>query len=240
MVATRAIHVRPGQFAILTYVLKPAFHSFLHVALLVSLTVAASAAQPAAPQLAEPDANARLQQAAMTGDPSAVKAALADKAAIDAPGDSRMTALGIAALYVRDEVIRALVAAGASVPADQDGESALAVAAHEGHTRAVEALLGAGADVDARDANGITPLMAAASSNRAGAIRALLSKGARTSMRPTPMARDGTHCGRLRRPCTGGGRPGRRRRRPCGTRQGGRTALMASALGGNAAQSRKC
>ena len=99
------------------------------------------AAQPAAPQTTEPDATARLQQAAMTGDMTVLRSALAATPAIDAPGDSRMTALGIAALYGRDDVIRALVATGANVSADQDGESALAVAAHEGHTRAVEALL---------------------------------------------------------------------------------------------------
>ena len=144
-----------------------------------ALVARCGAAQTAAPPEPASDATVQLQMAAMNGDLARVRAAITAKTPLDAPGDSRMTALGIAALYGRAEVIRALAAGGANVAADQDGESALTVAAHEGHTDAVNALVAAGANVNAKDKDGITPLMSAASSNRAGAIRALLAKGAK-------------------------------------------------------------
>ncbi len=180
------------------------------------------------------EANARLQQAAMNGDLAQVQTAIAAHQPLDTPGDSRMTPLGIAALYGRADVIRALLAGGANVAADQDGESALAVAAHEGHTAAVEALVAGGAEVNVKDKDGITPLMAAASSNRASAIRALLARGADVNAvnndgaTPLIAAAYGGHAEATDALLAGGADSSVRDR-------AGRTALMASALGGNVA-----
>ena len=168
--------------------------------------------KPLAPADPNAEATAALQRAAMNGDMAQVSAAIAARVPLDAPGDSRMTALGIAALYGRADVIRALTAAGASVAADQDGESALTVAAHEGHVAAVDALLAAGANVNYKDRDGITPLMSAASSNRAGAIRSLLAKGADVNADQQRWG-DGAHRRRLWRTRAGHRRAARRRRR---------------------------
>lgn len=202
-------------------------------ALVLFVARCGSAQQPsvAAPEGAS-DATVRLQQAAMNGSLDQVSAAIAARTPLDAPGDSRMTALGIAALYGKADVIRALVAAGASVSADQDGESALAVAAHEGHSAAVEALIAAGAAVNAKDKDGNTALMAAAASNRAGAIRVLLARGAEINAANNDgasaliAAAYGGHAEATAALLTGGADTGVRDK-------AGRTALMASALGGN-------
>jgi len=213
----------------------------LSSSLALSLILVATCGSAQTPATAAPDPNAgavaALQQAAMNGDMEKVTAAIAARVPLDTPGDSRMTALGIAALYGRAEVIKALAAAGANVGADQDGESALAVAAHEGHVPAVEALVAAGANVNVKDSDGITPLMAAASSNRAGAIRALLAHNADVNATnndgATPLiaAAYGGHAQATEALLAGGAQTAIRDR-------SGRTALMGSALGGNAAVTR--
>jgi len=216
------------------YLLRLTGYASLAV-LLVAHCGAAQDAPPPAPQV--PEATVQLQMAAMNGDLAAVAAAITARVPVDAPGEARMTALGVAALYGRADVIRALASAGADVSADQDGETALAVAAHEGHTAAVEALLAAGANVNVKDQDGITPLMAAASSNRAGAIRALLGKGADVNATngdgATALiaAAYGGHAEATDALLAGGAETAVRDR-------AGRTALMASALGGNAAVTR--
>ncbi len=206
----------------------------------VLLVARCGAAQAPAANTAVPgasEATVRLQLAAMNGDLAQVAAAVRERQPLDAPGDSRMTALGIAALYGRAEVITALAAAGADVSADQDGESALAVAAHEGHVAAVEALLAAGARLDVTDKDGITPLMVAASSNRAAVIRALLAKGApidatnNDGATALVAAAYGGHAQATEALLAGGANTSVRDK-------AGRTALMASALGGNAAVTR--
>ena len=64
------------------------------------------------------DAVATLQRGVMNGEVAAIASAVAAKVPIDAPGESRMTALGIAALYGRADALRALIAAGANVSAE--------------------------------------------------------------------------------------------------------------------------
>src|SRR5262245_7460906 len=59
-------------------------------------------------------AEQRLLQAAMTGNLAEIAGALADKAPVDVQGDSKMTPLGIAALYGHVTAVKALLAAGAS------------------------------------------------------------------------------------------------------------------------------
>ena len=88
----------------------------------------------------------------------------------------------------------------------------------EGHTAAVDALLAAGADVNVRDSDGITPLMAAASSNRAGYPRA--AEEGRRRERDQQRWRDGADRGGLRRTRAGDRRAARRRCQYRGARQG--------------------
>lgn len=64
--------------------------------------------------------------------------------------------------YMSDEaeVVRALVAAGAEVSAtDEEGRTALMLAAEAGSTEGVKALIGAGSSVNAKDKHGRTALM---------------------------------------------------------------------------------
>jgi ankyrin repeat protein len=130
------------------------------------------------PDDAVSSAQAQLWQGATTGSVRDVTAALAARAVVDAPDSARMTALGIAALYGHLDVVRLVLAAGASPTLDQGGETPLTVAAHAGHAAIVDALVVAGASVNAKDRDGMAPLIAAAASNRTAAMAALLARGA--------------------------------------------------------------
>ena len=61
---------------------------------------------------------------------------------------------------------------------DRQPISALLLAVHGGREREVAVLLGAGCDVNLADADGITPLMAAAMNGSVAIARQLLDKGA--------------------------------------------------------------
>lgn len=63
-------------------------------------------------------------------------------------------------------------------PFQPGGMSALHFAARDGHTAAAAALLNAGAEIDAVEANGITPLLMAISNNRVDTARMLLERSA--------------------------------------------------------------
>jgi hypothetical protein len=65
----------------------------------------------------------------------------------------------------------------------EDGEPALIAAARHGEVTLIRALLRAGVDVDAVDANGFTALIAAAHAGRCDVARALLDAGADPGMR---------------------------------------------------------
>jgi ankyrin repeat protein len=189
--------------------------------------VPAPAAEP------EPDsATLALWQSAMDGNLAEVRTALTNKATVNASTPSKMTALGIAALYGHAEIARVLIAAGANVGADQDGESALMVAAHQGHTAIVTVLLEAGADWRMKDRDGMTALMAAASANRAGVVQALLAKGAEVNAvsaggaSALTAAAFGGHVEAAEALLAGGADVNIRD-------SAGRTPLMAAALGGN-------
>ena len=213
--------------------LTPRTSSLLTLSLTVILTAGSAFAQaPEPPEV--PPAVAALQLAAMNGDLKGIASAVEAKVPIDALGGSRMTALGIASMYGKLDALRALLKAGASVAVDQDGESILAVAAHEGHAAVVDALIAAGADVNAKNKDGLSPLMMAAGSNRVGAVRALVSKGAEVN------ATNNDGATALIAAAYGGYAQSTEALLASGAKtdvrdRAGRTALMASALGGNAA-----
>jgi len=75
--------------------------------------------------------------------------------------------------------VEAFIAGAADIDApDQDGDTALHLAAVQGHTDVVRALIAAGAAIDARSANGHEPLHYAAEQGNADIVRVLLDAGA--------------------------------------------------------------
>ncbi len=102
------------------------------------------------------------------------------KSQIDTPGPGGETALGLAAQYGDMEIVAALLTAGAD---PNLGSSKLKTppildAAENGHTGVVEKLLKAGANPDAKDANGATPLVEAADWGDPEMVKLMLDAGA--------------------------------------------------------------
>ncbi len=88
-------------------------------------------------------------------------------------------------------LVEALLKAGAS-PNDRDanGWTALMLVSATGHSALAEALLDAGAEIDAKcigneSTDGMTPLMIAALQGRAGVVRLLLDRGAKLHLKST-------------------------------------------------------
>lgn len=128
---------------------------------------------------------ARLSVAAAKGELDTVRALVEDAGAdVDARAErcdaplSRWTPLMVAASEGHVEVARWLLENGAALDAKAEGsgDSALALAAYYGHADLVELFVGAGADVDAVDLAGRTPLMAAAEMGHLEAVQLLQSK----------------------------------------------------------------
>ncbi len=87
-----------------------------------------------------------------------------------------MTALTCAAASDRREAVELLLSWGAEVC--DEGQSALAAAARNGHLGILDVLLEAGADIDAQTAGGVTALMAAAEAGQLEAVELLIEEGA--------------------------------------------------------------
>ena len=106
---------------------------------------------------------------------------------LDAQDEDRqyMTAMSAAAWHTNHEVVRWLIQRGASPNAKcRNGWTPLMISTNRGDQRTMRLLLSAGADIDARTAKTLlTPLMFAAQSNRAGAARLLLQRGAAAGLR---------------------------------------------------------
>lgn len=149
---------------------------------LSSLVVALAIGLSQAPSDA---ANTRLLDAAASGNVAELRTAIAAGADVPGAAGAHITALGVACLYGHADVVKELLAAGANVAADQDGQTPLMLAAGQGHTAVVETLIAAGADIAAKDKDGLTALMAAASANRADTVRALIARGANVNA-PNP------------------------------------------------------
>ena len=87
-----------------------------------------------------------------------------------------------------DEVRRLLAAGAAPDSANEEGQTALHLAARGGHLKTVGLLIGAGADVNARDANDWTPLFKAAYNHELDTgyplvVKALVDAGADVNAR---------------------------------------------------------
>ena len=111
---------------------------------------------------------------------------------------SGLTPLMLSAIEGRAQVIDVLLQHDCAVNAksSNDGCSALFIASAYGHDRAIEALLNQGAEVDARDHNNLTPLMASVARKNWNTATLLLGAGIRCARRSS--------CPRPPRPRQGG------------------------------------
>ncbi len=100
---------------------------------------------------------------------------------VDAVAADGFTPLQLAAFFGQPAAVRLLVSRGASVtPVSRNAMAvhALNAAAAGGHADIVALLLDAGADPDARQHGGFTPLMSAAANGDEASVAALLDHGA--------------------------------------------------------------
>jgi len=119
--------------------------------------------------------------------PAATRALLAAKASIEMVDSQGWTALHWAAQIGPLEVIELLVGAGASVAATPGHSSAMMVAVENGHAAAATALIAAGSDVEAPDAQGWTALAIAAAAGNAKIVSCLLDARASVQARRPPL-----------------------------------------------------
>ena len=106
-------------------------------------------------------------------------------AKLDIIAKTGMTALSAAANNGMPEIIKALIAKGAdpNFPPERKNDKGplfypLMMAANRGHIKAIEALLDAGADIEATDEGYATALIGAAHNRQVEAVKMLLSRGA--------------------------------------------------------------
>ena len=118
-----------------------------------------------------------LMYAEKNGKKGVVAALLEAGADVNAEDKNVKTALMLAAEKGQMDVVKFLEEADIYIKGGLD-RIALVFAAQQGNVGAVSALLEAGADIDAKDKNGMTALMYAAQQGNVGAVSALLEAGA--------------------------------------------------------------
>jgi len=124
-------------------------------------------------------ADARLADAAMKRDIAAVRALIAQKLDVNAPGTDGSPALHWAVRVDDAAMAKLLLGAGAhATAANRYGLTPIAIAAGNGSASMLAILLDAGADANAPDPAGETPLMAVTRVGRADAVTLLLDRGA--------------------------------------------------------------
>ena len=112
---------------------------------------------------------------------------------------SQDKALCVACDKGRSEEVKRLLADGADPNAEDQGWPALVGAALEGHEQCLTLLLGAGAEVDRPNENGVTPLYIAAQNGHEQCLKLLLGAGAAVDLAnnkgatPLNMASDNGH-----------------------------------------------
>ncbi|HEY7173006.1 MAG TPA: ankyrin repeat domain-containing protein [Vicinamibacterales bacterium] len=112
------------------------------------------------------------------GDLAAVRAALQAHQSADDADREGMSALHVAVLADRADLVELLLRAGASPNVkNRYGVTPLSVACENGDATIVEALLAAGGDPNVALASGETPLMTAARTGNSAAVRLLLGHG---------------------------------------------------------------
>lgn len=124
-------------------------------------------------------------EAATVGDAGRIRALVAqDRSRLNALAGDGFHPLGLAAFFKREEAVRALIELGADVtPASRNGgftalHSAVADDEGPGVKEIVKALLDAGADPNARNASGGTPLHTAGFTGNIAIVQMLLAAGA--------------------------------------------------------------
>lgn len=126
------------------------------------------------------------EAAALGRDASVAQLAAADAAQLDAAAPDGHTPLGLAAFFGRASTVRLLLAQGADPARASNNEmrvQPLHAAVAGRNAECVQALLDAGADPNARQQVGYTPLMGAASAGREDLADLLLAHGADRSLR---------------------------------------------------------
>ena len=121
--------------------------------------------------------SSQLVEAARNGDTARVRALLEQEVDPNTADKSGATPLWVAIENRHHETAELLVSRGARVDAAFDGFTPLAKAALDGNTKATNILLRSGADAEARNKYGATPLLIAAEHGRVGVARALLDHG---------------------------------------------------------------
>ena len=127
----------------------------------------------------------RVVRAAMSGDKSAVRTLIAEKADINAPLADGTTALHWAVRADDLETVDLLIRGGSNVKAaDRYGLTALSLACANANAPVVRRLLDAGADANSADPNGDTALMIAARTEGGSeVVKLLLERGATVNAR---------------------------------------------------------
>jgi ankyrin repeat protein len=123
--------------------------------------------------------DASLADAAMTRDLAAVRALIAKKVDVNAPGTDGSPALHWAVRVDDAAMAKLLLDAGAQATlANRYGLTPMAIAAGNGSSSMIAILLDAGADANAPDPAGDTPLMSVTRVGRLDAVTLLLDRGA--------------------------------------------------------------
>lgn len=124
--------------------------------------------------------DSRLSEAAMQGNKEMVRSLLKERVDVDGPQGDGSTALHWAAFHDDLDMVKLLLAAGANVKVGtrEGAITPLFMACTNGNAAIIEALLKAGADANAVNANGTSALMTASAAGNADAVKVLIDHGA--------------------------------------------------------------